>query len=345
MSTECNWTRGFKVAVLGSTAIACLIFIRWRKVEEPVRTNLVEVEQPLQQETGAPITNQSKAPQGLLEKVSTAIGVAKQWQTPIEFFGRAVDEKGQPVENAVVEFVWTDTSREGTSTKIASSVADGTFSLSGVKGYHLMVNVTHPGYHSTLSARQGFTFGGFDTPHIARSASPVDFQLVMKHKAEPLLTLLDGKTSHQFSVERNGPPVEISLRTGKVTKEGQGDLIIRRWVDLESRIGVKRYDWKYQVSIRGGGVMVSSNAFDFIAPESGYLDQVEYGKRAIESDWTRQGMLRTFIRLNNGNYGRLEFKFLALGRGMDVVLNAFINTNGSRNLEFDYHLDNPRMLR
>jgi hypothetical protein len=37
----------------------------------------------------------------------------EQFKTPIEFYGLAIDEVGQPVVDATVSFTWTDVSRQG----------------------------------------------------------------------------------------------------------------------------------------------------------------------------------------------------------------------------------------
>lgn len=273
------------------------------------------------------------------------LGTAHEWRTPIKFYGRAVDENGMPIPGAGVEFSWTDLSLNGTSKSKATTGLDGAFALSDVKGYHLIVTVSHSNYYSTQSARQGFTYGGADKTIVANPNQVIDFQLIKKGEAQPLLTLAGGTRSRQFSVERGGAPLEISLKTGRVAKEGEGDLIIRRWVDINTQLMGTPYDWKYQLSIRDGGIMISSNAFNFLAPTTGYLPEVEYGKQGGEPEWTREGNLRVFVKLGDGNFGRLELKFFSHARESDLVLNAFVNTNGAPNLDFDPALNNGWMLR
>src|SRR5438128_2385625 len=63
------------------------------------------------------------------------------WRTPIQFYGKVVDESGQPVAGATVHFAWNDLSPEGTSRSETESDADGLFSLTGKTGKILTIQI------------------------------------------------------------------------------------------------------------------------------------------------------------------------------------------------------------
>jgi hypothetical protein len=67
--------------------------------------------------TDPPVTNRTQAarPRHSLSLLEQAINRRKaitaardQFRTPIEFFGRVIDEKGNPVSEAQVQMMWTD---------------------------------------------------------------------------------------------------------------------------------------------------------------------------------------------------------------------------------------------
>src|SRR5208337_916291 len=57
-----------------------------------------------------------------------------RWRTPIEFYGKVVDENTNPVADAQVAFDCNDTSAEGTSFYHVQSDANGLFSIRGIQG-------------------------------------------------------------------------------------------------------------------------------------------------------------------------------------------------------------------
>jgi len=81
---------------------------------------------------------------------------------PINFYGKVVDQNGQPVSGASVEFGWTDISKDGSSQSKTSSDGEGKFNLENQKGRVLMVTVSKPGYYTAKQQNQvGFDYAGF----------------------------------------------------------------------------------------------------------------------------------------------------------------------------------------
>ena len=160
----------------------------------------------------------------------------EEWRTPIEFYGKVVDENTNAVANADVHFVWTDLSPKGNSDKQTTSDGSGLFSLRNEAGKHLMVQVSKQGYYSYQPFGAAFFYAGENQNFVPDAANPVMFRLKKKGVAEPLVHVqapIGGAKG--FRVARDGTGVEISLATGKTVPSGQGDLRVQCWTDDQSK--------------------------------------------------------------------------------------------------------------
>ena len=57
-----------------------------------------------------------------------------EWKSPIEFYGKVVDQNEQPIPGVEVSMNWTDMSPKGTSDAMETTDADGKFSMTGIQG-------------------------------------------------------------------------------------------------------------------------------------------------------------------------------------------------------------------
>ena len=71
---------------------------------------------------------------------------SEQVQHPIEFYGKVVDDNGQAVQGANIEFIWAQIYPEGSFKTNALTDSGGLFSLRNVTGARLVVYVNKPGY-------------------------------------------------------------------------------------------------------------------------------------------------------------------------------------------------------
>ena len=115
-----------------------------------------------------------------------------EWRTPIEFYGKVVDENTNPVANASVHFVWTDLSQKGNSEKDTTSDEDGLFSLNDTTGKNLIVQVSKKGYYSYQRFGAAFNYAGENQNFVPDAANPVVFRL--KKKVSPNRSLFLRKT-------------------------------------------------------------------------------------------------------------------------------------------------------
>jgi len=112
-----------------------------------------------------------------------------EWKMPINFYGKVIDQTGQPVQGAKIRFQWTDMSSAGTTEKFVETDAQGIFSLQNEKGKNLGVYVSKDGYNAIGHGRGNFEYAAFFEPNYIEpdSSSPVVFHLVKKMTAEPLV--------------------------------------------------------------------------------------------------------------------------------------------------------------
>ena len=251
------------------------------------------------------------------------------WQTPIEFYGKVIDENSNLVAGASIRFTWSETPTEtGDRTLMTESDAVGLFSLQGKHGPSFDVSVSKAGYYSSRQDRTGFSYGplapGAFSPSIL---NPVVFHLLKKGVGEKLVGV-----KQNYRVPRDGTPVGIDLTTGKATTGGSGNLVVQCWTDDEGKRSGQRYDWHCLITIPGGGLVISDDEFPFLAPERGYAPTNEIAMPADRPDWRNDVDVKFFYQLPNGSYGRMTFSMVAGGQHF-CMIDSLLNPIGSRNLE------------
>jgi hypothetical protein len=249
--------------------------------------------------------------------------------TPITFYGKVIDQNGHPVSSARAEFDVIDNFFESGSKYQRESDAVGLFTISGIKGSVLTVAVTKEGYYYIHGKSNGsFGYGmGADTTRREPPTkdNPSVFVLQKRGSSEPLIRADGG----QINVPRTGRPLNVDLETGRA---GRGDLQIETWIGDSTQ---QRFDWRYRLSVPGGGLVERNGQFDFQVPEDGYQPVIEVKMPASGEQWSKRPKKEYFARLADGRYARFSIRFYAGNRNF-VVLESYLNPkSGNRNLEFD----------
>jgi hypothetical protein len=252
----------------------------------------------------------------------------EQWRTPIEFYGKVVDENTNPVQDAKVDFDCNDTSPEGTSFYHTTSDSNGLFSIRDIQGLLLGVKVNKDGYYPYLPNGDNFYYAGQNQNFVPDVARPVLFRLRKKGGGEPLTHF-----HKSFKVPKDGTPIQIDLATGNLAKSGEHTLEVECWThDTEKKEGWK-YDWKCQVSVPGGGLQIFTEQFPFLAPNDGYISQdtIDMTLRPNVS-WTQDVQRQYYVQTADGKFARVVFGMVAGGDHFCVV-DCYFNSSGSRVLE------------
>jgi len=326
------------IVAVGLLVVAMILLLSWlRKPSEisrgQIRTTPASVT-PANSfpSSGHGITAKSASPSGQRDEVHRRETVAKIMTVlanPIEFYGKVVDQNGDPVSEANVDYGTIDRFDANGSNYRGRSDEDGNFSISGIKGAVLTVGVQKEGYYN-IHGKSDAAFAYGVGPDATRKepptkGNPAVFVLQKKGLAEPLIRAGGG----QIDIPRTGEPLFIDLATGK---PGRGDLQIEAWIGNSSQ---PRFDWRYRLSIPGGGLVERNGQFDFEAPSGGYESFVEINMPANAGRWSSDVPKQYFAKLPNGTYARFSTEFYAGDRNF-IVFESYLNpTRGSRNLEFD----------
>jgi len=267
-------------------------------------------------------------------KENAAAIVRAVFNAPISFFGRVQDQNGAPIEGAKIEFGAIDKFWESGSNYQATSDNRGLFSISEIKGAGLTVGVSKAGYASM----EGFSYQAFgygmpaDSSRKAppRRDAPAVFVLRKKAEAQPLFAV-----RRDVILPLNGAAIEVSLKTGKPTEAGRGDIKIECWRPDGVNGGQSHYEWRARISVPGGGLIQQDDAkLDFAAPESGYIASVEISMPQASGQWRADHDANYWLKLPDQTYGRMRLRITTAGDHF-ASISSYLNPSGSRNLEFD----------
>lgn len=254
-----------------------------------------------------------------------------QWQAPIEFYGKVVDENSNAVAGAKVDFHWVEIPAEdGNRTTNTESDTEGLFSLHGQLGPHLSVSVSKEGYYASHNRQGGFNYSLGPDIISPDPLNPVVFRLQKKGSGEPLVTVDYPGFGKTAQLRGNGTPVEVDLLKGEKAATGSGQIKLELWRGVSEK-GNARFDWKCQLSVPGGGLVTTDQEFAFEAPQNGYQPSVVIDMPATNQNWRSDVRLKYFLQMADGKYGRIEF-YLLPWNGAFTIQSA-VNYSGSRNLE------------
>lgn len=251
-------------------------------------------------------------------------------RTPIQFYGKVVDESGTAIPHAEVAVSVHD--RVFQSGSRISKLTDGNGRFDVIAhGLGLGVSVSKEGFYSTNQSVASFGYApgaGTGPPH-TDLRDPAVFVLRRKGAAEPLITF-----RKNFSIAIDGMPIRVSLSTATLTTDNNEsvELRTRRENTPDSK---DHYSWTCSVSVPGGGIMERTDELRFEAPKEGYEREAVIKMPASAGPlWRSQVARGYFIHFSDGNYARID---LTISTGGDhfARIASYLNPSGSRNLEFD----------
>jgi|SRR5579884_455469 len=260
------------------------------------------------------------------------------WQTPIDFYGKVVDENSNAVSGAGVQFEW-DELPHGRDTKHFSTTSDtnGLFSLRGAKGPSLDVRVSKNGYYTPRPGVDSFTYSG-DSHFSPDVSNPVIFKIRKMGTPEPLIRLAGPMGGdRQYRLDSKGEPTTISFYTGKRVPTGQGQFEIAFTMQGSDNGNQRQFQWDCVVSIPGGGLQAAPTEFAFSAPDTGYQPTDEIKSESDPNKWTDQFERSYYVQLADGNYGIVNLTVMC-GSNPFFGVDVLVNRAGSRNLEYDKYL-------
>jgi hypothetical protein len=336
------------IIILVALLIGLLVGIwKWRHAQPKSVESAHEVR--LQTETPptkAPAKQADTPPQGIVipdvpghklsDQDKTNIAkIVQVFSAPIDFWGKVIDQHGNPVAGAAVHYSAADKYFKDGSKYEGTSDGQGLFSISNIKGAGLFVDVAKSGYYG--SAKSGGSFG-YGMPSGAAPPSkqkPAIFVLQKMGETEPLIKLEPGSVL----VPKDGIPYKLSLRRERArlsSSQSSGDLQIELWSAYQPPPPYGgSYDWRCRISVPGGGLVERVGNFNFEAPVENYVQAFEFKMPATTERWQPSLKKEFFLRLADGCYARVKLDIITGGDHF-IDIESYLNpTPGHRNLEFD----------
>jgi hypothetical protein len=250
-----------------------------------------------------------------------------EWKVPIEFYGRIIDQFGDPVGAARVHVSWTDLSDQGTTERELFSDENGSFLINGVMGKRLTVNlIQKEGYESAARNFRSFEYAAFfdQNYHVPDPKRPVIFEMHRKAETEPLIVV-----SNKYRIPEDGV-VGVDLKTGRL---GGTDLLIELIANSDPTGKI----WIAKVSAPSGGIQLASDEFATVAPETGYESVLTINQDSPQPAGFQGGSLykggRFYVKIPLG-YAVAEFRMIPGNKSLHFT--SYLNPKpSSRNLEFD----------
>jgi len=285
----------------------------------------------------------STSSHAVIEPKDPTAALLGAFKTPIELYGKIVDQHGNPVAGATVRLSPVDRpfGDQSKSAMTLLSGATGEFSVKGKQGFAMGVRASKDGYMTlppldgpSSSAMVSYGGEGKAGKRYSNPATPLDLTLHEIGLVDPI-----------FYVERTNRklPVDGTLRAIALDSEkGQGDHRIEfrfksDWSKLpkNNEMYGKRYDWSLEASILGGGFLESDSDYKFEAPENGYQEtiKIEYSVELPQDKWLYNIHRRYFVKFSDGSYGRIRFSIDASTDSAPLNMTSWLNLKpGSRNL-------------
>lgn len=271
------------------------------------------------------------------QAMSAALGVLNQ--QPITFFGRVVDQAGKPVGEVnvtglvMVQKKWMEGHIEKYPTR---TNADGLFSFHGISGRDISFWFEKAGYrYDNRRQKSLFKYALMSRPeerHQPNERAPVTFVIWKEHPQEPVLKW----EIRSARIPASGEPAHFDLINGKAVSSG-GDLVVTMTrTPLHIQRG-QRFDWSITFSSPDGGIAQLEGPYSNEAPDAGYEESFRLDFPRDRADW-ESSMTRSFYLKSRGGaaFARVTVMIFADNEPPPVaaLVVAYVNPNGSRNLEF-----------
>jgi hypothetical protein len=277
------------------------------------------------------------------ESALSALAFAEAHLTPILFYGKVIDQHGNPVADAEVDYAGNNIPWGGGARQQMKTDAMGKFRIAST-GISLSVNVSKENHRSVFrrsdippaeaagdpSSSDSFNYAKLfgSTVHQPDKAHPVIFTLYKSGVLEPLIV----DKGKDLIMAKDGTPIRIQMQPGNPKTV----IELQCWTDDKSPNTERHYDWRFKMTILAGGMVERRNEIAFYAPETGYDQQVfEYSmaKELPGNQWKYEVKKNFFIRFEDDRYAILDVK-MKTGGGHFAVVGFRLNPKpGSRNLE------------
>jgi len=283
---------------------------------------------------------------------------AKIANVEIEFYGKVVDQSGDPVPGAKVSFsVYVNnenlvsqllTLGYGNVAPAESKVTEvqtdeqGLFSVSGVRGEHATVeNIEKLGY--LFHSRKSYQYSR-NRPESFRQTTVESPAVFVMWKQDETEALIKSKYRGGLDTQKTNEPVIVHFVRfpNNPGYNEEGDFRITaydqgRGRDERNRPIRRTYDWWVDIEAVDGGIIRTEDVWLYKAPTEGYKKSLRIEGNSSDPDWDLSIRDMKIYFKSHGNYGsaKLDINAEANGKVGVYMRDVLINPTGSTNLEYD----------
>ena len=255
---------------------------------------------------------------------------------PIKFYGKVIDQEGNPVEGAKVKIGAADRFWADGTDYFRESNAEGPFSIQGIKGAGIYVSAEREGYYRTEKSKGRFGYGmpSGQKPHDDPD-HPAIFVLQKQGECEPLIhrEIPNSTYGRSWVKVPNHESVSVDLKSGNIGGNTPHRILISQSNTRPEQEDTRNpYDWNFAVKVPGGGIQLKDGIFNFEAPEDGYAETFSRAFPKEAEDWADSFIKHYFIRFADGTHARVH---LDMRTDQFIIRSSYLNPSGSRNLEYD----------
>jgi hypothetical protein len=269
--------------------------------------------------------------------------ILRAYESPIEIYGKAIDQFGHPVAGASIKLIPIDRPAEAsTSEKNLITDGSGRFSAIGLIGSSMGVSASKDGYleyppisQITSSVMLGYSDGTKSSGH--SYTNPETPLVLVLHKIGPVGPMMHVEKK-RWKLPLDGTTRIIALNSEK----GEGKHLIEfrfksDWnkLPMDNEINSKQFDWSLEIRIPKGGLAWDRNDANFEAPATGYREAIRYEYKATmpREKWKRMRYGRYFVKFADGTYGRIQFDIDGGSDRSPLSMESWLSLKpGSRNL-------------
>ena len=246
-----------------------------------------------------------------------------------DFYGKIIDQHGQPVVEATITATVTRESSRGGPAKTHSD-SQGLFQFTGLRGKSIDIVPQKKGFQIK---GHGLGLRNVNGPETSVNNRAIYTMWKMKGP-EPMMQ--DRKT-YQFKPDNRIYTVDLLSKKMVEGANNPGDLRVQfqRPMEIKQR---EKFEWSFTLTAIGGGVIEVTND-DYLneAPVNGYSPTFSLNMSASNPDWRDYGEVTLYLKSREGRaYGHIHLKMNPNSRdGSALEIESYFNPSGSRNLEFD----------
>ena len=257
--------------------------------------------------------------------------MAAQNAKALDFYGKVIDQHGDPIPGVKVK------AGVGRIISLVESGGEKYYTVTDPAGKFRFVGIHGAGVGFLLS-KDGYSYSqrqpASSRPknYVPDPDNPMIFTMWKLQGAEPMV-----KARIHAYIPCDGTPTMFDLATGKQVAS-DGNLTVRLSRNPVDIVRGKPFDWQMTLEVSGGGMQEIADLYPNEAPADGYQRSVTVTMAIGAKNWSPDLQRSYYFTAGNGqDYGRISIDLTGDFQPPPTSFDAdiYVNTAGSRNLEFD----------